>query len=126
MILIYFSVTDMCFYHRSEQSSQTKPHRPQSSIACRRCVTVCGYQKISNEIILCTTCYHQLPSSYMRKSYRFTNIHYVTDDTIEDKIISCSRCSHNITDVTLHSKCYLCFQLTSTITSLRKFYHESQ
>jgi len=124
MILIYFSFTDMCFYHRSEPSSYTKPHRPQSSNICRRCVTVCGYQRNSNKIILCTTYYHQLPSSYMRKSYRFTNIHYIINDTIGNEFVSCSRCSYSITNITLHSECYFCSQLASTIITLRKSYHE--
>jgi len=124
MTLIYFSFTDMCFYHRSEPSSHKTPHRPQSTNNCRRCVTVCGYQKFTNEIILCATCYHQLPSNYMRKAYRFVNIHYATSNNLEHKFTHCSCCSYDITQITPHHKCYLCFQLASTTISLKKLYHE--
>jgi len=123
MTLIRFSFTDMCFYYHHELSSYAKPHRPLSSNDYRRCVTVCGYQKLSNEAILCATCYHQLPSIYMRKSYRYTNIHYVINN-VGYKSTNCFRCSYDITLITQHSECYLCLQIASTIASLKKLYHE--
>jgi len=122
MTLIHFSFTDMCFNRRSELSSKGKPHRPLPSSNCRRCVTVCGYQKRSNENILCATCYYRLPSTFMRTSYNFMHIHYTTK--LEYKFTNCSNCFHNLTTITPPAECYLCLQLDTAINSLRKFYHE--
>jgi len=118
------SLLQMCFNFHHELSSTRKPHRPLFVSNCQRCVTVCGYRKHSNKNILCTTCYHRIPSAFMRTSYKFINNHYTTK--IDHKPTNCYNCLRDLTTVTRLSDCHLCSQSRATFYSLDKFYHEHE
>jgi len=118
-----FSVfTDMSFYLHQELSSTRRPHRSPFTGNCQQCTTVCGYQRRSNHNILCAACYHQLPSNFMRISYKFIYTHH--NSNITNKPTNCYICSRNLVFITQSSKCYLCLQLHTTIYSLHELYHE--
>lgn len=114
----FFLLAGMCLYSQPEPSSQSKPRQSLQCPGSRLCATVRGYQKITNHYIICDCCYYQLPSKFMRYSYRYHFAHY-TFDQLNSDYAKCYICAHILAILTPMHKCYLCYYLAPTLKSYK-------